>query len=73
MSLFEMYDTKTESLMYYFLFFGFIYIILSIFNKKEEISKYNFVISLSCAILFSIFYSYITFPGDTLDTSNFWG
>ncbi len=73
MSLFEMYDTKTESLMYYFLFFGFIYIILSIFNKKEEISKYNFVISLSSAILFSIFYSYITFPGDTLDTSNFWG
>jgi hypothetical protein len=68
-----MYDTKTESLMYYFLFFGFIYIILSTFNKKEEISKYNFIISFSSAFLFSLIYSYITFPKDTLDTSNFWG
>jgi hypothetical protein len=68
-----MYDTKTESLMYYFLFFGLIYIILSTFNKNEETSKYNFAISFSSAILFSIFYSYITFPTDTLDTSNFWG
>jgi hypothetical protein len=73
MSLFEMYDMKTDSLMYYFLFFGFVYIILSTFNKKEEISKYNFVISFSSAILFSLIYSYITFPADTLDTSNFWG
>ena len=73
MSLFEMYDTKTESLMYYFLFFGFVYIILSTMNKKEETSKYNFAISFSLAILFSFFYSYITFPADTLDISNFWG
>lgn len=73
MSLFEMYDTKSESLMYYFLFFGLVYIVLSTINKKEEISKYNFVISFSSAILFSIIYSYITFPADTLDTSNFWG
>lgn len=73
MSLFEMYDMKTESLIYYFLFFGFVYIILSTINKNEENSKYNFIISFILAILFSFYYSYITFPSDTLDTSNFWG
>jgi phosphate starvation-inducible membrane PsiE len=67
-----MYDMKTESIMYYFLFFGFIYIILSTINKKEE-NNNNFTISLILTILFSFYYSYITFPMDTLDTSNFWG
>jgi FtsH-binding integral membrane protein len=73
MNLFEMYDMKSESVMYYFLFFGLVYIILSAVNKNEENSKNNFIISFFSAILFSLFYSYITFPGDTLDTSNFWG
>ena len=64
MNLFEIYDTKSESIIYYFLFFGLIYIILSANNKKEETSQYNFLISFGSTILFSFFYSYICLHPD---------
>ena len=72
MSLLEFYDMSKENILYSLIIFGSVYIILSSFLKKED-SNYNLPISAFIGISFTVIYSFITFPSDKLDTSNFWG
>jgi len=72
MSFLEFYDMSKENILYSLLIFGGVYIILSSLRKEEK-GKYNLSISIFTGFLFSLLFSFLTFPTDNLDTSNFWG
>ena len=72
MSILEFYDLSKENILYSLLIIGGVYLILSSIYKDDK-GNYNLSISIFSGFLFNLLFSFLTFPSDTLDTSNFWG